>query len=114
MNKGNSRLEVFIVLTTLGSKEKAFSLAEKILENRLAGCINCKEVNSKYWWNKEIQSSEEFELLIKTNSANLDLLIETIISTSDYDLPEVIYWPVKASYKYTDWINKNCRINNSN
>ena len=101
---------LFIVLTTIDSQDRASFIAEKLLELKLAACVNCREVNSKYLWNEKLTLSKEFELLIKTNQACLPKLIEKINDLHTYDLPEIIFWHAKASPDYIEWVNSSCNI----
>ena len=111
MNKTNTNSDGFLVVTTVSARDKALGLSREILDKRLAACVNFREVTSQYWWNEEINLSQEYELVFKTDSAHLKELIETIKYLHNYDLPEVIHWPIKATNEYMQWINKSCKGN---
>ena len=111
MDKKNTNTEAFLVLTTVSTRDKALELSRELLGKRLAACVNFREVTSQYWWNEQINLSQEYELLVKTDSAHLKGLIEAMKYLHNYDLPEVIYWPIKATNEYIQWINKSCEGN---
>ena len=108
MNSKKFNSSMFFILTTLDDKRRALSLSEIILKKRLAACISCREVESSYWWKNKISSNKEFELLIKTNQASLSKVIDTIKDLHDYDIPEIIHWPVNSSQEYMSWLNESC------
>lgn len=94
-----------VVLVTAPIPE-AKKLARGIVEARLAACVNVlPKAESFYWWQNEIQTSEEAVLLIKTTQSKLDLLVEHIRAEHSYELPEIIALPVTEGLPdYVNWI----------
>tara|TARA_B100000700_G_C14911924_1_gene792691 strand:- start:11 stop:340 length:330 start_codon:yes stop_codon:yes gene_type:complete len=108
MKNNPSPAAIFVVLTTVKNAPEAVSLIEVILKNKLAACINRREVKSSYLWQGKNEASNEVEIFIKTNSVNLRRLLETINNFHGYDIPEIIYWQVESTDKYSSWINEEC------
>jgi periplasmic divalent cation tolerance protein len=96
-----------IVLTTVPSEDAGKEIARKILEARLAACVNVsKKVSSMYWWEGRIEDTEEVQLFIKTKLDLYNSLEGLIIQNHPYKVPEIIAIPVKAgSTKYLEWIS---------
>ena len=98
----------FLVLTTCGNEDDARSLAELLVERRLAACVNAiGKVASTYRWKGEVQQDQETLLFIKTTAPRLTAVETAIRAHSKYELPEVIAIPVQAgSADYLAWIRE--------
>ncbi|QNE77514.1 divalent cation tolerance protein CutA [Streptomyces finlayi] len=94
------------VLTTTDSEEKARSLARSVVEARLAACAQISApVTSVYRWENAIESTEEWQVLLKTTAERYDELEEHIEAVHDYDTPEIIAVPVvRGSARYLGWV----------
>lgn len=94
-----------VVMTTVGGEESAREIALKLLNEKLAACISFFPIRSVYWWKGEVESSEEFLLIIKTSDGKVDELMEYLARVHPYDVPEIIVlstdrvWP-----PYGRWI----------
>ena len=99
-------------LVTGGSKgigrAVAQTLAEGMVEARLAACVNVLPgVVSLYRWKGRVCSDGEFLLLIKTRAKEFAGVRETILKLNTYELPEVLAYRVdEASPAFADWIAK--------
>jgi len=98
-------VEAVVVLCTV-PESGAAALADRILEARLAACVNLVgPVRSRYWWEGRIESSDETLLLIKTTAAAVGALRDAISEWHEYDVPEVLALPVAAGLPaYLSWI----------
>ncbi|MBS1249657.1 MAG: Divalent-cation tolerance protein CutA [Chloroflexi bacterium] len=95
-----------IVITTCENRGKAKSLADAILENRLAACVQLSNISSLYHWKGKIAEDEEIKLLIKTREERYKELEAFISRTHDYDVPEIIKVPIaEGSQEYLGWIS---------
>ena len=94
-----------IVQTTIGSKKEAKELAQKILEEKLAACVQIQKIESSYWWKGEIECSDEYLLSIKTKTDLFYNLFEFIQKNHHYETPEIIQIPITyGSDAYLEWI----------
>ncbi|NTU91212.1 MAG: divalent-cation tolerance protein CutA, partial [Chlorobiaceae bacterium] len=55
-----------VVITTTPDRQEAERLAEGILRNRLAACIQMSDIRSMFFWEDELQREDEVVLTIKT------------------------------------------------
>lgn len=98
---------MLIVFTTTPNNDEAETLARKIVETKLAACVQIlPQMKSFYLWKKEIQADTEYLLLIKTLEEKFTELKNFIESNHSYDVPEII--AVKAenvSDDYLRWLN---------
>ena len=68
---------MLIVLTTTSNADEAELLAEKIVESRLAACVQIlPRLTSVYVWEGKVQKENEHLLLIKTAKEKYDELEE--------------------------------------
>jgi periplasmic divalent cation tolerance protein len=95
-----------IVLTTCGDRETAERIAHRLVEQRLAACVNILPgVQSVYRWQGAIQSESEVLLLIKTKVPLLREVQSTIVSLHSYEVPEFLVLPISGgSDAYMAWL----------
>jgi periplasmic divalent cation tolerance protein len=98
--------ETLLVLTTCGSDAAAQALARRLVEQKLAACVNAiGNVASTYRWQGEVHEDRETLLIIKTTQARLPALTAAIRAESTYDLPEVIALRADGgSSAYLAWV----------
>lgn len=99
--------ETIVVLTTVSSSEQAEDLARKIVEAKLAACVQIlPKMKSVYFWENAIQVDSEHLLLIKTLAEKFDELQAFIQSNHSYETPEIIALKTHAvAENYFDWMN---------
>lgn len=100
--------EPVIVLITTGSQEEANHIAETLVAEMLAACVNVVPgVTSIYRWEGEIQHDHEWLLIAKSHRDVLDNLVRRVQALHSYDVPEVIALPlVGGSEAYLHWLNQ--------
>jgi len=98
--------EAIVVLTTTPNIEESETLARKIIEAKLAACVQVlPPMKSFYWWENEVQVDSEHLLLIKTLAEKFVELEKFIQANHSYDVPEIIALPTeKVSESYFDWM----------
>jgi len=98
-----------LVLTTAGSPEEARKIAHALVERRLASCVNIlPRMQSVFRWKDQVESAEEWLLLIKTRSSSFEHVRAAIEELHSYELPECIMLEIAEGDKtYLDWIAKN-------
>ncbi|MFU8868857.1 divalent-cation tolerance protein CutA [Natronococcus sp.] len=67
--------------------EAAERIAETLLEERLAACVNELSTTSTYRWEGEIHRDEESVLLAKTTDDAYDELVDRVRELHPYDVP---------------------------
>jgi periplasmic divalent cation tolerance protein len=101
-------LETVVVLCSCSDPEAARSIANALVEQRLAACVSIlPAIESVYRWREKIESANEALLLIKTTSDHFAALQEKILKLHSYDTPEIIALPVVAGLeKYLRWLGE--------
>lgn len=97
-----------VVLSTCASAEEAERLARRVIDDRLAACVNVlSPVRSFYRWKGAVENSHEWLLVIKTMRDKFDALRAALESAHTYEVPEVIAIPiVEGSPNYLSWIER--------
>ncbi len=101
-------MKELIVLTTVPTLEFAKILANSLVKDKLAACINIvPKVISVFEWEEDLCEEEELLLIIKTTQNKYSKLESKIVATHPYEVPEVIALPIKeGSPIYLEWLNK--------
>ncbi len=95
-----------IVITTAPDREEAENLAEGILDNRLAACVQMADIRSFFLWEGAMQKESEVALYIKTTEARYSDLEAYIQEYHSYDVPEIIKLPVTGGLPgYLNWLD---------
>ena len=96
-----------LVLTTTGSDNEAHTIADALVERRLAACVNIvPRIQSVYRWEGKVERAEEYLLLIKTVKAREEQVRAAIRELHSYDLPECIAIPIDGgSADYLKWLS---------
>jgi periplasmic divalent cation tolerance protein len=97
-----------LVLTSLPDAASAAALAQKLVEARVAACVNrLAPCTSTYRWQDKIETATEVPLLIKTTSDVYPRLEALIREAHPYELPEIIAVPVTEGLPaYLDWVRQ--------
>jgi periplasmic divalent cation tolerance protein len=98
---------VIIVTTTTPSAREAESLAEQIVAQELAACVQIvPSITSVYFWQDAVQKDAEHLLLIKTFDEKFGDLEKFIQSNHSYSIPEIVAVPAKdISEAYLEWMS---------
>jgi periplasmic divalent cation tolerance protein len=100
-----------VVLITCGSQEEAEKMAEAIVGEKLAACVNIVPgLTSIYQWEGKICKDPEVLMIAKTREKNLRHLEDRVKALHSYSVPEFIVLPiVSGSKEYLDWVKDVCR-----
>jgi periplasmic divalent cation tolerance protein len=103
---------ILLVFTNLPDRESASRLAEALVEQRLAACVNVLGgCTSVFRWEGAIERAEEIPVLIKTRAARYAEVEALIKSLHPYELPEVVAVPVvRGLPDYLDWVTAETAI----
>ena len=96
-----------IVLTSVGTLEKAEQLAATLVERRLAACVNIVgPIRSVYRWKDAIEREQEYLLLIKTTAERAAELAAAFADLHPYEVPERVELTIDGgSEDYLEWLS---------
>jgi len=97
---------MLVVLTTIPNEVEGETLARKIVEAKLAACVQVLPLmKSFYFWENAVQSETEHLLLIKTLAEKFSDLEKFIQANHSYDVPEIVALRAeKVSESYLSWV----------
>lgn len=100
--------EPIVVLVTCGSEEESLKIAQSLVEDRLAACVNLvPPVRSIYRWEGKIWDEEEWILIIKTQKQRFGELEKRVKFLHSYSVPEIISLPIiQGASSYLDWLEE--------
>ena len=104
--------EFIQITTTTDSKDLAMQMAEKLVEKRIAACVQVSgPITSIYQWKGKIENAEEWYCVIKTRKNLYEKVEEAIKAMHPYEVPEIIALPIPEGNKdYLDWITRVVRV----
>ena len=107
MQKENILKEILLVLTNMPDQTSAALLAESLVTQNLAACVNIlAPCQSIYTWQGKLEHTAEVPMLIKTSQTRYNALEAAILKAHPYELPEIITINVDGGLpQYLQWVN---------
>ncbi len=97
---------MLIVLTTTSTTDEAESLANGLVESRMAACVQIlPKMTSVYTWEGKVARENEHLLLIKTLPEKYEAVEKYIVKHHGYSTPEIVAIDAeKVSAGYLKWL----------
>ncbi|URR35679.1 divalent-cation tolerance protein CutA [Thermosynechococcus sp. HN-54] len=97
--------EYCVVIVTTATETEALSLADQLVAEHLAACVQVLPIRSIYRWQGAVHRDSEWQLLIKTRTALFEQVRDRLLTLHSYEVPEIIALPIIAgSPTYLSWI----------
>jgi periplasmic divalent cation tolerance protein len=102
----NAATDYLMVYVTTGTRPEAESIAEALVRDRLAACVNVLgEVQSIYRWQGQVEKSAEVVLIAKTRAALFDEVRDKVKAMHSADVPCIVAYPMVDGFgPYLEWI----------
>jgi periplasmic divalent cation tolerance protein len=99
--------EVIVVFMTAANNAEALRLAEMLVGERLAACVQIlPEMESVYRWQGQIERQKEVLLIAKTLASKFEALEREVRALHSYETPEIVALPLAAgSPAYLAWLS---------
>lgn len=95
-----------LMLTTAADRDGAVKIAEMLIAERLAACVQLLPIESFYRWKGAVAHEAELLLLIKTKAALFEDAIAAIKAVHPYETPEIVATEFTAGFAgYFSWID---------
>ena len=103
--------EVVLILTTVPDDDRGETLAQTLVTERLAACVNVLgPMTSTYRWQGAVERESERQLVVKTTRDRVEAVRQRIAQLHSYELPELIVLDVvDGSLGYLDWVKAETR-----
>jgi periplasmic divalent cation tolerance protein len=95
------------ITTTTETKEEAEKIAQYLVEQKLAACVQITgPIASTYRWKSKVENAQEWLCLIKTREDFYNKVETAIKKLHSYETPEIIAVPIlKGSSEYLSWLD---------
>ena len=101
-------MKAVIVQTTTSNEEEAKNIAEILIQDKLAACVQLKDIESLYNWDGKLCCERETLLSIKTKKELFSKVKSKILELHSYDTPEIIELDISnISEDYLKFIKEN-------
>jgi len=101
---------MIIVYSTFPNRKKAKEVAEKLIEKKLAGCVNIFPIEAIYSWQGKTEGGREFAAVIKTKKEKFRQVEKLILENHPDDTPCILEVPVgRVAKKYLSWLDKSVK-----
>ena len=100
--------DLVIILTTMPDNDRTDELAQSLVDERLAACVNVlAPMTSFYWWRGAVERDAERQLVIKTTRDRVAAVEERLRTVHPYALPEFLVLPVDGGGEaYLNWVKE--------
>jgi periplasmic divalent cation tolerance protein len=97
-----------LILSTCPDHETASRIAEMLVNDHLAACVNILPgIQSAYQWKGKVEISNEVLLLIKSHRNRYTAIQTRIRQLHPYELPEIIAVPISQGLpEYLSWLDQ--------
>ena len=98
--------DALVVLITVASREEAERIARRLVEDRLAACVNIvPQVRSFFIWQGKFSQEDECLLVAKSRRPRFRDLTTAVKQLHSYSVPEIIALPILVgSADYLRWM----------
>jgi periplasmic divalent cation tolerance protein len=97
-----------LVVTTVATREQALSLAQALVQQRLAACAQVSAIDSVYRWQGVVHEEPEHRVLLKTVAARYAEVEAAIRALHPYELPAIHAVAVEQAFApYAEWVRDN-------
>ena len=104
---------MIFIYSTFPNKKEAKKIAEELIRQKLAVCVNILPIDSLYFWEGKIAKSKEVAVIIKTRKANFKKVEKFISKNHSYKIPCIVGIPIrKVNKKYFHWLKENLKHEN--
>lgn len=97
---------MIVIYTVVSSLAQAEKLGKLLLERHLCACVNMiPNMKSMYWWDGNIESSDETILLIKTEKEKYAAVERLIKENHSYEVPAIFSFEAEqVEPTYGTWL----------
>ena len=97
-----------ILFITTADTEEAQRIADLLVKERKAACVNIVPgISSLFWWQGKVESAQESLLIVKSRAQALNQIVDLVKQHHSYDIPEIIALSIiGGNPDYLEWLAK--------
>jgi len=101
-------MTIHLIYITAANKAEAVTIATTLVAEKLAACANILDgIHSIYWWNHEVEESQEAVIIAKTTEAHLTKLTERVKALHSYSCPCIVAMPItQGNSAFLEWVSE--------
>jgi periplasmic divalent cation tolerance protein len=104
--KGNG-MDYRSIYITAKDESEARKIAQALVSEKLAACVNYFPIKSVYRWNEKIEEAGETALIAKTRAELVERVIRRVKELHSYQVPCVESWAIEnGNPEYLEWIKE--------
>jgi periplasmic divalent cation tolerance protein len=105
---GGEAVEVYLVLSTASSEKEGKKIAQHLVKEGLAACVNVvPRISSFFFWEGKLCEEREVLILAKTEKGKMSKMIKNIRKMHSYAVPEILFLKVAGGNReYLQWVGK--------
>ncbi len=96
------------LVTTIDSEAGARAIARRLVEARLAACVQIAgPISSTYIWQGQVETAREWQCLVKTRRELYAAAAAAIKDLHPYEVPEIVAFAIVTGDKpYLNWLEE--------
>lgn len=101
---------MILIYVTAKDESEAKTIGKSLLKKKLIACANYFPIESMYWSQAKLDSSQEYVLLLKTADSKYDAVAEAVKEMHSYSVPCIMKLEVASvNREYSDWVDKSLK-----
>lgn len=98
---------MILIYSICPNKKEARQIGKKLIQKKLAACVNIFPIDSIYSWQKKIVKDKEVAVIIKTQKKNFKKIERFILKNHGYEVPCILEIPLgRVTKKYSKWLKR--------
>jgi periplasmic divalent cation tolerance protein len=94
-----------IIVSTFPNKQSIIKIANQLVKQKLAACVNIINISSVYAWKGKIENQSEYLALFKTSKKNQSGLKKELQKLHPYNIPEIAEINIDSiNQSYLKWL----------
>lgn len=108
-NKIINMNKVINVVLICDNYDLAINIQNILLDKKMIAGCQMMEINSKYFWNKELFNKTEYRIDMKTIDSLYKSIYDEVRKVHNYEVFELSYYEINANKKFITWVNEEVR-----
>lgn len=108
-NKIISMNKVINVVLICDNYGLAINIQNILLDKKMIAGCQMMEMNSKYFWNKELFNKTEYRIDMKTIDSLYKSIYDEVRKVHNYEVFELSYYEISANKEFITWVKEKVR-----